>query len=143
MKTNENILGIKTGFRDDDICFYAIQAPLSGYNFNLKDIDGEYFINVSISYTNSYVYLNNGTNLTMAADEITLGYSTGVDFVYDAVNEGLPNIIYPIFVAQADKPLGKINAILWKKFHSKYINKYYSGNWTSIYVSNLVMLTGL
>jgi hypothetical protein len=53
MKTNENRIGVKTGFRDDDSCFYAISAPWGGYDFNLGDVDGQYFINVSISYTNS------------------------------------------------------------------------------------------
>ena len=139
MKTNENRIGVKTGFRDDDMCFYAISAPDSGYNFDQREIDGEYFINVTISYESAYVYLNNGTNLTMAADELTLGFATGTDFTYEAFN----NTIYPIFVAQGDEPLGKINIILWKKFHAKYINKYYSGNWTNIYSSNLDKLSGI
>ena len=83
MKTNENILGVKTGFRNQDTCYYAIFAPQVGFNFDMnKEIDGEYFINVSISYANAYVYLNNGTNTTTASDEITLGFASGVDFTY-------------------------------------------------------------
>jgi hypothetical protein len=50
MKTNENIKGVKTGFRDDDNCYYAISAPDGGYNFDQREVDGEYFINVSVSY---------------------------------------------------------------------------------------------
>ena len=95
MKTNENRIGVKTGFRNDDTCFYAIYAPDSGYNFDQREVDGEYFINVSISYANSYVYMNNGTNLTTAADEITLGFNTGTDFTYEAAN----NTIFPVIVA--------------------------------------------
>jgi hypothetical protein len=59
--------------------------------------------------------------LTSAADEVTLGFSTGTAFTYEARD----NTIYPIIVAQADEPLGKINVILWKKYHAKYIKKYY------------------
>lgn len=95
MKTNEFRKGVKTGFRNDDACFYAIYAPTVGYNFDQRMPDGELYINLSISYTNSYVYLNNGTNLTTAADEITLGFSTGTEFTYEAIN----NVIYPIIVA--------------------------------------------
>ena len=95
MKTNENRIGVKTGFRNDDTCYYAIYAPDSGYNFNQREVDGAYYINISITYTNSYVYLNNGTNLTTAADEITLGFATGTQFTYEAAN----NTIFPVIVA--------------------------------------------
>jgi hypothetical protein len=62
----------------------------------------------------------------MAANETILGFNTGVDFTYEAKN----NKIYPVIVAQADQPIGKINVILWKKYYGKFITQYFSGNWT-------------
>ena len=48
--------------------------------------EGEYYLNVSVKSSNSFIYLNNGSSILSASDEIKVGYDTGFTFMYTAKN---------------------------------------------------------
>ena len=58
-------------FRAKDLCYYEIYSPNQGENYNLDiEDDGTYYINITVDFSNSTVYLNNGSDYFNASDEL-------------------------------------------------------------------------
>lgn len=76
------------------MCYYEIKAdPSVVYNENL-------YIYIKVdSYTNTYIYINNGTSRHTAADQVTVGTNSGTEFWYKATTN-----VYMILVAYSSLP---------------------------------------
>lgn len=62
------------GFDMNDECHFEIYAEEVGNGYNLNELSNEYeyAINISVRAENSLIYLNNGSSLLTASDEILL-----------------------------------------------------------------------
>ena len=77
-------------FVDEETCYYQFSVPNS-------DMDTEkmrYFWDIEIDQLqNVVITINNGTSLTAAADDITVSFSTGYRFQFEAEN----NMVFMTF----------------------------------------------
>ena len=57
-------------FENSDGCYYELFAADVGENYNFnQEPEATYYINVTVSFQNASVYLNNGTSFKTAGDE--------------------------------------------------------------------------
>jgi hypothetical protein len=62
------------GFDINDECHFEIYAEENGidYSLNEESIEFEYTLNISVKAKNSIIYLNNGTSIYTASDQVML-----------------------------------------------------------------------
>lgn len=133
MVTAKNRFLSKT-FRENDICYHEIYAPDIGGNYNMDEEDGVYYINMTIVFWNSRVYLNNGTDFFNATNETIVGSSFG-GVEYSFLARG--NRIYLTTLATGSDPSTNATIILWKKYDEQKLLDYFMNNFTNILEANL------
>lgn len=116
---------------NNDGCYYEVFAVDVGENYNFNaEPEATYYINMTVSFSNATVYLNNGTDFYNAADQVTVIYSPFVQF-YTYKAQG--NKIYPIVAAGGDNPSANITLLLWRQYNETALKEYFDNNWTSVY----------
>ena len=121
------------GFNKEDECHFEIAAEEQGTGYDLNEVseEYEYYMNVSVKSTNSFIYLNNGSSIFTASDEIRVGHDTGFNFMYKAKN----NKVYALTIGYGDLPTTTFYVLLWKKPNLELFESYFSQNWTEIFMS--------
>ena len=77
-------------FVDEETCYYQFSVP----NTDMDTEAMRYFWDIEIDQlTNVVITINNGTALTSASDAITVSFSTGYRFQFEAEN----NVIFMTF----------------------------------------------
>ena len=119
------------GFDKEDECHFEIYAEEqgTGYDLNEQSIEYEYLLNVSVKSTNSFIYLNNGSSVFSATNEIRVSHDTGFNFVYHPKN----NKVYALTIGYGDLPTTTFFVLLWWKPNLEVFENYFSQNWTEIF----------